>query len=60
MRCGSKCFLVEMEVNGERQTKSVTARTPVDARKTIRLEYGGEGKIISVIEAKKVQSKWVQ
>ena len=53
MRCGSKCFLVEMEVNGEKQVKPVTARTPVDARKTIRLEYGAEAQILSVREEKK-------
>ncbi|WP_332632647.1 hypothetical protein [Halalkalibacter flavus] len=53
MRCGSKSFLVEMEVKGEKQTKSVTARTPVDARKTIREEYGAEAQIISVVEEKR-------
>ena len=53
MRCGSKCFLVEIERKGEKETKAVTARTPVDARKTIRLEYGVEAQIISVREEKK-------
>lgn len=53
MRCGSKCFLIEMEVNGERQMQSVTARTPAEARKTIRIEYGAESSILSVKEAKK-------
>ncbi|WP_169891107.1 hypothetical protein [Litchfieldia alkalitelluris] len=53
MRCGSKCFLVEMEVNGEKKLKSVTARTPVDARKTIRLEYGAKAQILTVKEEKK-------
>ncbi|WP_202595382.1 hypothetical protein [Halalkalibacter okhensis] len=54
MRCGSKCFLVEMEIEGEKHTKSVTARTPVDVRKTIRKKYGNEAKVISVIEEKRV------
>ncbi|MDT8862593.1 hypothetical protein N0O92_20545 [Alkalihalobacillus sp. MEB130] len=53
MRCGSKCFIVEIEIKGEKQTKSVTARTPVDARKTIRLEYGAEVQIRSVREEKR-------
>ncbi len=53
MRCGSKCFLVEMEVNGEKLTESVTARTPVDARKTVRIEYGAGAEILSVREEKK-------
>jgi hypothetical protein len=53
MRCGSKCFVVEMEIKGEKQIKSVTARTSVDARKTIRGEYGAEAYILSVTEEKK-------
>lgn len=53
MRCGEKCFLVEIEVNGEKQVKPVTARTSIKARKTIHLEYGGESNILSVIEEKK-------
>lgn len=53
MRCGSKCFLVEMEIKGEKQTKPINARTPMAARKTIRLEYGEEAHIVSVIEEKK-------
>lgn len=53
MRCGSKCFLVELEVDGEVQRKSVNARTQVDARKTIRVEYGIGAQIISVKEEKR-------
>ena len=52
MRCGAKCFLVEYELNGEIQTKPIIARTPVEARKTIRLEYGLEPQILSVREDK--------
>ncbi|WP_216830229.1 hypothetical protein [Alkalihalobacterium elongatum] len=55
MRCGSKCFLVEMELKGEKQIKSVTARTPVDARKTIRKEFGTDANILSVTEEKRKQ-----
>ena len=44
-----------MEVNGAKQVQPVTARTPVDARKTIRLEYGADAQIVSVIEEKKKQ-----
>lgn len=57
MRCGSKCFIVEIEVNGEKKTKPVTARTPVEARKTIRLEYGGDAHIISVVEEQRKEPK---
>lgn len=53
MRCGAKCFLVKIELKGETQIKSVTARTQVDARKTIRGEYGKEAVILSVSEEKK-------
>ncbi len=50
MRCGSKCFIVEMDVKGEMRREFVTARTPVDARKTIRSEYGTNAQILSVKE----------
>ncbi|GAE25542.1 hypothetical protein JCM9140_1542 [Halalkalibacter wakoensis JCM 9140] len=50
MRCNSKCFLVEMEQNGERQTKTVTARSSIEARKTIRGQYGAATVIQSVVE----------
>lgn len=53
MRCRSKCFIVEIEVGGQKQMKSVTARTPIEARKTIRGAYGTEAPILSVIEDKK-------
>ncbi len=53
MMCGSKCFLVEMELNGTREFKQVTARTPVGARKVIRGEYGVDAEIVSVKEAKR-------
>ncbi|WP_342512133.1 hypothetical protein MKY34_16065 [Sporosarcina sp. FSL K6-1522] len=48
MICGSKCFLVEMELDGTKQIKQVTARTPVGARKVIRGKYGAEVEILSV------------
>ncbi|WP_175384511.1 hypothetical protein [Bacillus sp. FJAT-27225] len=53
MRCGSKCFLVEVEQNGEKQIKPVITRTPAEARKTIRIQYGGDATILSVREEKK-------
>ncbi|WP_423798253.1 hypothetical protein [Neobacillus sp. SAB-20_R2A] len=53
MRCGAKCFLVEMEINGEKLIESVIARTPVEARKTIRIEYGAMAEILKVKEEKK-------
>lgn len=52
IRCGTKCFLVEIEGNGEKQIKPVIARTPAEARKTIRMEYA-EYQIIAVKEEKK-------
>jgi hypothetical protein len=55
MRCGAKCFIVEIALNGKKQMKSVIARTPADARKTTRIEYGVEAQILSVIEEKKKQ-----
>jgi len=53
MMCGSKCFVVKVELNGEQLTKKVNARTPVNARKVVRGEYGADAKIISAIVDKK-------
>ncbi|HWK22941.1 MAG TPA: hypothetical protein VNS08_07925 [Ureibacillus sp.] len=53
MRCGAKCFVVEFEIDGEKQVKQIIARTPVEARKTIRLEYGTSPQNLSVKEERK-------
>jgi len=53
MKCGAKCFLVEIEMNGAIEVKPVTARTSVAARKVIRRTYGDEIDILSVREDKK-------
>ncbi|MEK3937202.1 hypothetical protein MKY41_17995 [Sporosarcina sp. FSL W7-1349] len=51
--CGSKCFLVDMEVKGTREIKQVTARNSIGARKVVRGELGAEVKILSVKEEKR-------
>ncbi|WP_313892952.1 hypothetical protein [Psychrobacillus sp.] len=48
MKCGAKCFTVHAEMNGKLQTIPVTARTSIQARKVVRLEYGDQLKIITV------------
>lgn len=53
MICGSKCFLVEMELEGTKQIKQVTARNSVGARKVIRGEFGAGVTILSVKEEKR-------
>lgn len=53
MRCGTKCFLVEMEENGEKKVQPVIARTPAEARKQIRYQYGVGIRILSVTLDKK-------
>jgi len=50
LKCGAKCFLVEMKTDGKKQTKTVRARTPVAARKVIRSEYGDKTQILKVRE----------
>ena len=57
MRCGAKCFTVELESDGEKQTIPVIARTSVEARKAIRIEYGAEANILSVRQGK--DKKWL-
>lgn len=53
MQCGSKCFRIEVEVNGEQKTETVRARTPVNARKVIRNKYGSEAVILSAVVDRK-------
>lgn len=48
MKCGAKCFTVHAEINGKLQKLPVTARTSIQARKVVSLEYGDQLKIISV------------
>lgn len=48
MKCGARCFTVQAEINGKLQTIPVTARTSIQARKVLSLEYGNELKIIAV------------
>ena len=50
MRCGAKCFIVEVVTNGEIKTQPVTARSSIGARKVVRGEYGKEAEILSVRE----------
>ena len=46
--CGSKCFLVELELDGTKQIKQVTARNHIGARRVIRREYGAKVEILSL------------
>lgn len=48
MRCGEKRFFVEYELDGMKQKKTVSARTPAEARKRIRMECGLRAEILSV------------
>ncbi len=48
MRCGEKRFIVEIEMDGAKQRKTVTARTPAEARKKIRMQCGEKTAILSV------------
>ena len=50
MQCGAKCFIVEMIIDGKKETKKVNARSPVLARKTIRAQFGKDIPILTVRE----------
>ena len=53
MRCGAKCFTVEIECNGDKQSIPVTGRSSMEARKAVRIEYGEKINILSVKEDKR-------
>ncbi len=48
MKCGAKQYHIEIEIDGEKKTKTIAARTPAEARKKVRVEYGEKLQIISV------------
>lgn len=48
MVCGSNRYSIEAEIDGEKKVEDVAARTPAEARKKFRLQYGAKTKIISV------------
>lgn len=52
MQCGAKCFVVEVEHDGEKKRIPVKARSAVRARKTVRIQYEEAIKIISIKEDK--------
>lgn len=52
MRCGTKRYIAEIELKGDKVVKPIIARTPAEARKNIRKTYGKETHIYSVIEQK--------
>lgn len=52
MRCGTNRYIAEIELDGKKVTKPIIARTPAEARKSIRKTYGQETYIYSVIEQK--------
>lgn len=52
MRCGTKRYIANIEINGEKHIKPIIARTPAEARKSIRKTYGKNTIIHSVIEEK--------
>lgn len=53
MQCGSKCFIVTMEVDGERIEKTIRARTSIAARKRIRKQYGDDVTIVAAKEERR-------
>lgn len=52
MQCGAKCFVVEVEQDGKKKRIPVKARSAVQARKTVRIQFEEAIKIISVKEDK--------
>lgn len=52
MRCGTKRYKVVIRLDGQKQTKPIIARTPAEARKSVRKTYGENVHIYSVTEDK--------
>jgi hypothetical protein len=52
MQCGAKCFIVEVELDGQKKRVPVKAKSSILARKTVRMQYEDAVKIVSVKEDK--------
>ncbi|HZW67014.1 MAG TPA: hypothetical protein VFF20_00160 [Pseudogracilibacillus sp.] len=50
MRCGTKRYLASIELDGKKQSKTIIARTPAEARKSVRKTYGKNTHIYAVTE----------
>lgn len=50
MRCGARRYEAVFVMEEEEKTKTVIARSPAEARKTLRANYGEEIYIKSVIK----------
>ena len=48
MRCGERCYYVTIEKEKSIEILPVNARTPAEARKTVRSEYGRDTTILTV------------
>lgn len=48
MQCGAKCFIVEVELDGEKKSFPVKAKLAILARKAVRGHYEDAVKIVSV------------
>ena len=51
MRCGSKCFVVHYEEDGQTKQCEVNARTPIEVRKVMKQQLG------SAVVVKRVHRK---
>ncbi|MEK4627458.1 hypothetical protein MKZ17_04335 [Solibacillus sp. FSL R7-0682] len=50
MQCGAKCFIVEVEQDGLTKRIPVKARSPILARKTVRMLFEDAVEIVFVKE----------
>ncbi|GAA3728481.1 hypothetical protein GCM10022378_16450 [Salinicoccus jeotgali] len=50
MRCGTKCFIVTIEMGQQTFVEEVGARSQTEARKMTRRHYGNEAKVKRIIK----------
>lgn len=50
MRCGTKCFIVTIEMGQKTFVEEVGARTQAEARKMTRHHYGDEAKVKRIMK----------
>ncbi|MFC4984458.1 hypothetical protein ACFPFV_03765 [Salinicoccus siamensis] len=50
MRCGTKCFIVTIEMDQQTFVEEIGARSQAEARKMTRHHYGNEAKVKRIIK----------
>ncbi|WP_342388425.1 hypothetical protein [Salinicoccus bachuensis] len=50
MRCGTECFIVTFEKDGDVYTKEARAKSQIEARRMVSSRYGADSRIKKIVK----------